>query len=199
MSTVTALTGGSGDVNPQPLKLRCELLSVNAVDTWNFSSSQLALPVQRLANGQRAQVMEIIKIEGEIVTACADSALTNHGVSVALSSRSYGANPVVYRKADPYCLYFQMGVPVPLQNGKATEKSSFDMNGGAKFGTYWSFEKDLTDNAGHGVLYGQDNIFAQIGVVSTEAKQLNAELNVVIWYRWKNVGFQEYIGMVVTQ
>jgi len=52
---------------------------------------------------------------------------------------------------------------------------------------------DLTDAAGHGVLVGTDKI--NMFVRSSNAA-LTPVVTVYITYRWKNVGLQEYIGIV---
>jgi len=68
-------------------------------------------------------------------------------------------------------------------------------------GTAWTTETepyhdDLTDGAGHGVLVATDQIYCQISSSSTGAAQTCAGK---IWYRWKNVGLAEYIGIVQSQ
>ncbi len=69
-------------------------------------------------------------------------------------------------------------------------------------GTYFAFDSrlrpvfDCTDGAGHGVLIATDNIFAQ--VQSTATGNSNS-VAIKILYRWKNVGLQEYIGLVQSQ
>jgi hypothetical protein len=55
---------------------------------------------------------------------------------------------------------------------------------------------DLTDGAGHGFLVATDQIYAQIASTNTGAAQ---SCDVKIMYRWKNVGLQEYIGIVQGQ
>lgn len=55
---------------------------------------------------------------------------------------------------------------------------------------------NLTDGAGHGYLVATDYIFAQVGSQNTNAAQF---VDIKILYRWKNVGLQEYIGIVQGQ
>lgn len=64
---------------------------------------------------------------------------------------------------------------------------------------------DLTDGAGHGVLVATDNIWLSIlATAATADAGENAVLNVAssncdLFYRFKEVTLQEYIGIVQSQ
>jgi len=66
--------------------------------------------------------------------------------------------------------------------------------------TYWfeqePFRHTLSDSAGHGVLIATDNIYVQIKSQNTVSTN---DVRLKIFYRWKNVGLQEYIGIVQSQ
>jgi len=58
------------------------------------------------------------------------------------------------------------------------------------------YHDDLSDGAGHGTLIATDQIFFQIASSNTGAQNTAA---VKVWYRWKNVSLQEYVGIVQSQ
>lgn len=197
MSSVSALTGGSGDVNPQALKVRATVSASTSAVGWYFATTSVAIPVQRLPSGSKAQVLEILKLDWN-TSGCASAGGDAEYFSIALSTRSYGTSSISYKKADPYVLFFEMA-----------DTDAVAMDGGfmpgvtptGNSGWYDSNTEDMTDGAGHGVLYGGDQLYLQIGIrtPSTASSVNAAEASLVIWYRWKNVGFNEYVGMVVTQ
>jgi len=56
------LTGRSGDVNPQKMKLQVSA-SANNTDSWNtFDVTQSQIPVQRLNNAAGSMVLEVLRI-----------------------------------------------------------------------------------------------------------------------------------------
>jgi len=209
MSSTGALTGGSGDVNPQALKLRSQVTtaSVATAGSWLFSTASIAVPVQRLPSGSKAQVMEILGLRWDWSASHATSNLQIAAGSVALSSRSYGPNPIVFKNADPYVLYFKdFGVSNPAATVQGNE-TAVPQNGfntivtGATtvFGHSKHEYIDFTDGAGHGRLFGGDTLYLQTGVCNyvASANTYGAATNMEIIYRWKNVGFQEYVGMAL--
>jgi len=55
---------------------------------------------------------------------------------------------------------------------------------------------DYTDGAGHGMLIATDQIFVLLQSANT-TQQNTAECRIL--YRWKNIGLQEYVGIVQSQ
>lgn len=208
------LTGGTRDVNCQPMKFRItpsaaipatSVVLAGALSSANCTSVAIPIPVQRLNSGRKAQVMELVKLQWDAnltksSTASALSAMTAPSLALTLSSRSYGVSSIpIYRNADPFIIYFTrkeptLGLVAPVAYDSFVNSE-----------VYMPTEiVDFTDGAGHGILYGQDTLYAQgtfTASAMTAATSLttNSAYNCCLWYRWKNVGFSEYIGMVTAQ
>lgn len=59
---------------------------------------------------------------------------------------------------------------------------------------------DLTDQAGHGLLVATDNIYLNVWMDSTGAQVItNPAVVCTLHYRLKEIGLQEYIGIVQSQ
>lgn len=191
MASARALTGGTNDVNPQPLKLR---ITTGTLTSGSNVSNAIGIqvPIQRLSTGGRAQVLEILKFNYDYkITVAATAVVNSTGFQLTLASRSpTTTTPVVNGNADPQVVW-QHGIQ--KQHGVTYPTA----------GTYLidAGNVDCTDGAGHGILYGQDNLFLQLVSfsINSTAAVTASEANVCIWYRWKNVGFSEYIGMVTAQ
>lgn len=194
MASGRALTGGTGDVNPQPLRCRVVAAAGTAAATGGSGLATVAIPipVQRLSTGGRAQVMEILKVTADVGVSVGNPAgLTGWEYIVTLSSRSNAAtSPPAFGNADPYSIiYYQKQIPAASINpGIGNNGVLRDM-----------FSVDLTDGAAHGILFGQDTIFLQLyNALYATGNTFTGSCDLVIWYRWKNVGFTEYVGMVTS-
>ena len=176
-----SLTGGTGDVSPQFMTFGG---TQTAADTTTTVTQQV--PIQRLPTGQRAQVMEVLKIlwlPGNTAAAASVGEASDY-IQGFLSTSSFGTTATSWQE--------------PRVFGGVSLFSRFAFTAG---GTYYVglsgiVEQDLTDGAGHGVLIATDNIFLQIVSGNTGAANVIA---VKILYRWKNVSLQEYIGIVQSQ
>lgn len=177
-----SLTGGTGDVNPQIF-----LMSLDPGATYADTSFQL--PIQRLPTQNRAQVMEILKVEwglgagaGLVMTAGA-----NQFFSAYLTTRTFGT-------AEPNA---------NQQDGSVISKwqwSAIFLAGTTNVGT-WApgvYVQDLTDGAGHGLLVATDSLF--LGAIQTAgASPVSGLITCRVFYRFKNVGVLEYVGIVQSQ
>lgn len=181
MSSSRQLTGGTNDVSPQWLSISA---AQSAADTTTTITT--AIPVQRLGNGTRAQVMEVLKVWFQYPTfppsASATEAFDN--MSAMLSTTSFGTTTVAF--SDPRVF---AGV------------SRISRHAFTAAGTYFQMMDntvlyDCTDGAGHGVLVATDNIFTQIASVTTGTTNT---FSIKILYRWKNVSLAEYVGIVQSQ
>lgn len=157
MSSSRALTGGTKDVNPQYFRMK-----VNGAAAG--SSSEAAIPVQRLNNKNRSMVMEILDVQ--FLSHHATTANKKLHIGVATSKPPAG-------KPDPMQGYWVCLVQLA----------------GADVGSY---ELDLTDRAGHGMLVAADKLF----LYAYTDDAANPEVYTLIKYRWKNVSLTEYIGIV---
>jgi len=127
-------------------------------------SSESAIPVQRLNNKNRSMVMEILDIQ--FLSHHATTAGKKLHVGIATSKPPAG-------KPDP-----MQGYWVGLVQLAGTDVGSYEL--------------DMTDRAGHGVLVAADKLF--LYAFSDDAN--NSEVYALIKYRWKNVSLTEYIGIV---
>lgn len=173
-----SLTGGTGDVNPQFMNM---FIQQSAADTL----TQLAqpIPVQRLQNAGRAQVMEVLKvfINSTPISTSATAAIS-HSIRVTLGTKSGVASV-----NDPTIFAYQEKSNINAFTAAGTGLLNKDVG---------PFIVDLTDGAGHGFLVGSDQIY--VNIQSTATGQTNA-VSVKILYRWKDVSIQEYVGIVQSQ
>lgn len=184
-----ALTGGTGDVNPQFL-----------VSPVSFSTAgtatQVVLPTQRLPAANRAQVLEILKIfialptqnfTGQTVTATLAAALNS--IRLTLVSRNPGTNiPAINDTSIIADWWAPLGLVYAGAAGVYTNQGS---------GGNQDFVIDLTDGAGHGYIVGTDSVWA-VGT-SNVTFGTAPQAAVRIMYRWKDVSLAEYVGMVQQQ
>lgn len=166
-----SLTGGTGDVNPQWMKIST---TQSGADT--FTQTTNPIPVQRLPTSGRAQVMEILKI---LFYSDAARAEVDSTVQAFLTTKSYSTAP---SKTDgPLIAWWKEATEITT-SGQAVIQYPFVM--------------DLMDGAGHGVIVATDNLYLSVGSATTGASNI-----VYAWilYRWKNVALPEYIGIVQSQ
>lgn len=174
------LTGGTKDVNPQFMNLA---LTTSAADT--FTQSQTQIPIQRLQNAGRAQVMEVLKIwmtTTQLIPAVATQ--TSHQVIASLTTKSMVAMPLI-NESTLFAYYEKFNTSAFTAAGTGTTSQELE-----------PFILDLTDNAGHGFLVGSDNIYLQL---TSTAQGIVVVAGVKILYRWKDVSIQEYVGIVQGQ
>lgn len=162
MASRRALTGGTGDVNPQIWKL-----SIAAGASTNVVQSTVSLPVQRLRNRNKSMVMEIIKLKYVLDYAQGTTDEFDVGIST---------------------------VPLPVSASvPQMDATIIDLNRFRRVANVNTFTVEMTDAAGHGVLVATDklNLFWR-----QSAAGVSGTANCYIYYRWKNVGMAEYVGIV---
>lgn len=177
-----SLTGGTGDVNPQWMSFVATQSGADATTT-----TTVAIPVQRLPTGGKAQVMEVLKVGYSFnqLPASASAAETIDAVKCALSTASFATTATTWQEPRVFSLF------------EASARSAF-----TAAGTYMATQVtqpimfDYTDGDGHGILIAVDSIFAQVSSTSTGATN---SVGVKILFRWKNIGLSEYIGIVSSQ
>lgn len=174
------LTGGSKDVNPQWMTLSA---TQTAADT--FTQVQTQIPIQRLQNAGRAQVMEVLKIifmSGAFPVAGAAQNIMEY--QAALTTKTFAA-AVTWAEPTCFAIYNKSRTASFTAAGTGMEGFEFE-----------PYTVDMTDGAGHGILIASDNIFLQVSSAATG--QVNAS-QIKIIYRWKDVSIQEYVGIVQSQ
>lgn len=184
MATRRALTGGTGDVNPQ-------WFTTNAVAiTTTYNDVATPIPIQRLATSGRAQVMEILKAYffPTVNTAQLNiTAGTNSSGRLYITTRSNGTTEPINQATGGIIVY----KGVNIASIAASVSSDIE---------FISEIMDLTDGAGHGLLVATDQIY--IGGINSAANTpfiTSSTWACRLLYRWKNVSLQEYIGIVQSQ
>lgn len=166
-----SLTGGTGDVNPQYLST---FVTQTAADTT--TTGTINLPVQRLPSGNKAQVMEVLKVFFfSSAPAEADSV-----ISAYLSTSSFGTTTTTFSEPRVFA-----GFSI---SRSVTTSGIVDL--------VFPIIQDLTDGAGHGVIVATDSIYLQVSSATTSGANT---VRVKILYRWKDVPLPEYIGVVQSQ
>lgn len=161
MASRRALTGGTGDVNPQVWKI-----TVAAGASTNVTNSTVALPVQRLRNQNKSMVMEVIKIK--YVLDYTQGTTDEFDVGVAV-------------------------LPQPATGAvNQADGAIIDVNRFRRIAAVNTYMVDLTDAAGHGVLIATD----KLTVFVRQSVNMGITAFAYIYYRWKNVGMAEYVGIV---
>lgn len=178
-----SLTGGTGDVNPQ---FMTGVATQSAADTTTTTGYQI--PVQRTSNRSgQAIVMEVLKVFTISTTLPAQASVTEtiDSITTAITTKSFGVTGILFN--EPTIISYQQDV----QRGAFTA-------GGTYAVAYPDRPRmfDLTDGAGHGFLVATDQVYVQ--VASSGTGVVNSTY-FKIYYRWKNVGLEEYIGIVQGQ
>lgn len=181
-----SLTGGTGDVNPQQMR---GTLTLTGAGT--FTQLTLPIPRQVLQQGNRAQVIEVLKIF----------------IDRPLPEGSGSTSEVINEYALAFSTKPQTVLGNTASNFSFADAAIFafdrvaSLNAFTTGGTYTAVYDntrviDLTDGSGHGLLIGTDNIYI-CGDTAGVAAAVTWEFRIL--YRWKNVGMTEYVGMVQSQ
>lgn len=176
MATRRALTGGTGDVNPQ-------FVTLNATQTGTDTTTTVAfpIPIQRLGTSrgsERAQVMELLKIFCYIETILP----SNAAWLVQASLSTVGTSTTGTDISDPRTIV------------RFLNRLYFNTSGATI--SQMPHVVDFTDGAGHGILIASDQIYLNIVSQNTSA---SVEITFKVMYRWKNVSITEYVGIVQSQ
>lgn len=181
-----SLTGGTGDVKPQ-------ILTLDTPFTTNINrvvAAKIPLPVSRITSrGKRAQILEILKVwfyPG--LDNIEDANLVMAGqlsTKLIFPTESVATTPILAnlcREPTVIASFMSRGV---FQTAGASN-------------VIFPVARDLTDNAGNGVLVATDNIFVTFGFVDLTIVD-PVRMSVKILYRFVNVGIEEYVGIVQSQ
>lgn len=171
------LTGGSRDVNPQTMTIAGTMSAANTTTVVTQ-----ALPIPRLPTSVgKNLVIELLGVDWY-------STNDQYGLAInqalAMLTTTSGIAPNMnLALQDPRSLsrWFR-------EIQVFTAAGVLENNG--------TFQDDLTDEAGHGVLIATDQIFLQM----YSAAKVNPDSYVAkLFYRWKEVSLEEYIGIVQSQ
>lgn len=166
-----SLTGGTRDVNPQFLHMLATQSGADATTTTTFP-----IPVQRLPTAGKSQVMEVLKVFAWF----SNLAEVDSQMNAFFSTKSFGTTATTPSEPTVFAA-FQRSVALTT-SGQIIDVQPYTM--------------DLEDSAGHGFIVATDNIFLQVASTTTSATNT---VRAKIYYRWKNVGLAEYVGVVQSQ
>lgn len=176
-----ALTGGSGDVNPQWLVLG----SVTQLLSNSFIEEPFNIPVQRLAQRKgKSLVMEILQLQWSMPPPDTNNAAGGSNIAVRAQLATAPTGSI-----DP-------GNPRVLGYSTQNYRGAFTAGGTFQTIQINPYVVDMTDGAGHGILVGTDTLYISM---NTNGFANPAFINLRIMYRWKEVGLEEYIGIVQSQ
>lgn len=175
------VSGGTGDVSPQLMS------AINTMPSANTANEiRIPLPISRFTvkNTTRVVVLEVLKVYWNLPRVDANNAVGGDNI-VSTGQLSTVAG-----------LGIALNDPRTLVYADKQDRGSFTAGG-----TYQSVQVDpvivdMTDGAGHGVLIGVDSLFFTVSTLGFSAA---ANFGVKLLYRFKEVGLQEYIGIVQQQ
>lgn len=210
-----ALTGGTGDVNPQIFRLNANVSLTSTLSAGGFTTKSqrtiFPLPINRVRDPSgKTNVIEITKTRWsvsltETPTSGAWSANVNSYIKTSPSPGDSAISDLTtvvdYIVQD---IWEQPSTFVTVPDNPV-QVLQFDSSKND-----FPIIHDLTDGAGHGILVATDNIYlaTEIGLFSqvfgggpTIAFSGNSrcQIDVEIFYRFKSVTLQEYIGIVQSQ
>jgi len=175
-----ALTGGTGDVNPQTMQYLMNPAISGTSEEW-----ALMTPFARMPRvGNMVTIMEIIKVEYWF-----PGTPTPGGAG-------FQGRMILYCSTRPD----SGGLHMPGCIDQAILE--YDIPTAALWGGVSTTDRvvrhDMTDGQGHGMLVATDAIY--VGGIGNAVLWIhNTGAGVRIWYRFKNVSLTEYIGIVQSQ
>lgn len=175
------LTGGSLDVNPQYLNIGI------TTDTANgFKELLVNMPIIRgqPQDASHAYVVELLKVF------CDMPELDQTNVAEVQYSATLNVCTRSFTTLQPFA------VPQVFARFQRVIQKAFTAGGTYNTSYLDPMVYDLTDNSGHGVLVGGDNLFVHMQTANFLGP---AVFQVKILYRLKRVALTEYIGIVQSQ
>lgn len=200
MATSRALTGGTGDVNPQYMTA---IFTKGTGTIGDVKEVTMPLPVNRVTTGRAstAQVVEVLKFavdfdwltsNGNIATG--DGPNVNVRYFAEVDQRS---STTIVGQTRPSCIFSKESAVYLHAIIAAVTSSQINLSGGmVDVGPLFI---DLTDGAGHGILVAADQLFFRFSVMQANVTGTTYPAATIrMFYRLKNVSLQEYVGMVAT-
>jgi len=175
------LTGGTGDVNPQWLILQDFTAAANQAAQTNLTSSGTNVPTNQLPMKSGASlVMEVLKVQFSDYAGASsgDNGAGFHSLALKNISSFSDAQP---------------------NKAGIIASSEFTTDAGTSASTVTVV--DLTDGAGHGVLFAGQQLYHCIAqnTANSAGATYGRTFQCRVLYRWKYVTLTEYIGIVTAQ
>lgn len=177
MATRKALTGGTGDVNPQPLS---SFVVQSAADTTTQQTINLPIPRLPTAKG-KAMVMEVLKVKFYHTNTTALAASTQVLATLSTNATTFASATAALQDTKLFSAYFQsVGVSTSV-GGFANPATTTD---------------ETNDQAGHGEIIATDKIYLTVYSAATGVAN---EVVMRMKYRFKQITTEEYVGVVQAQ
>jgi len=208
------LTGGTGDTNPQTLRIAAPVdfaLIPTTNTTYANTHSAVVVPIPRYPSRDGTSiVMEILKITWELYNTIVPSKCNVQGSGAVVTSAILTTNPQDPQTAGGKQYNFMID-PRLISAVTRTNVGTFTNADGAAFGNSLvvddgNWEEDFTDGNGHGLLVATDTIYlntfntvVNVSNALTIIQQDPATAICTILYRQKAVTLQEYVGIVQSQ
>lgn len=177
MASKRALTGGTGDVNPQTIGIYLAQATLNS-----YVHTAITIPRPQMLTKGKATVMELLRatiIWPDVQAAAAGIA---YGRSfIGLSTKLGLSAPLDLD--EPACIFNRQRVHVNAFTALGSLYTVFERNQDFEF----------TDGAGHGILIGADTLFFSL---LTNGFAAPTHIHGKFYYRFKTIGLAEYIGIV---
>lgn len=182
MSSKRDLTGGTGDLNPQYMILYAQQTTAN-----NYVIANFPIPINRFAQRRgKAMVMELLKV--------AYSANLATNLNVVGSQTCYWQSQISTKEQsslDP-----SDGTVIDYVSDQITIYQPATPTAAVARWAQQPIVHDLTDGAGHGIIIATDRIYLWFNTVQFSNPVATW---VRLYYRFKEVSLEEYVGMVQSQ
>lgn len=186
-----SLTGGTGDVNPQWYKMR---IIQDGSGFNNAINQSFQLPITRVPQNKKVTIMEILKVYWFYSSLAQVSNTVEQQIQGMLTT----ANPGVSSGTVSNVPFITDGSIID----QFSAGSYFDISGDTTYPAVGITRiqpiiHDLTDGAGHGFLVATDQIY--LTLAPTNVGVNNSSISCWLYYRFKTVGIEEYVGIVQSQ
>lgn len=193
MASSRALTGGTGDVNPQYMSVKLTAPDV----AGTVVESTVPLPINRVQPGGRAntaQVIEVLKVYYEYNYSQFFTNIDNTDKNVSgIWQGEIGVKTSTAMKGSVPDVISHDAFSVKMHQLGGTSA-----NNCVAWTQHTPSWHDLTDGAGHGMLIPSDQLYFRFNYLQSGATTTTnlPFASIRMFYRIKNVSLQEYIGMV---
>lgn len=196
------LTGGTGDVNPQLYRLAVSLASGAAAApslSSTGSATTFPLPIPKYPGGaNKSLVVELLKVRWTVGFGSTNASGTSFNIAVNATLMTSGNTVPGTLNQGNILDNFNAEQIVTVTTAVPPQYGLFILQPASDSPAF----HDLTDGAGHGILVATDNIVLAADLSWQNLAVANAFTAAVecdLFYRFKEVTLQEYIGIVQSQ
>lgn len=197
---VDALTGGTGDINPQYVYFTMDIPAAQPLD--QLLSASFQFPIQNFPQGANfVPIVEILKTsimfdkETTLREAIGVAGNTTGWFDARLSMGG-ADNPGTgdRRNAKSQRTFFDYAINRGTNAGASTYTDFQTIQGAGECDNTNSHSIDHIDNDGHGILLFGNTITLGMALHGTTSNTISVRVTVMCFYRIKNVSLQEYLA-----